>query len=176
MPAGPAELSACKPQLTVRSRVCLMNGNETCQRFVDTLWRKEAGGGSGSSRSLPFAGRSRSRRGGDDRLRVALRDAVPAMTSKLSAGARRATDEASEFVPVPAENKLTYPPPELRTSSPRPELFCFPRDAPVHLDPHFDCRFVSVRRDHHVCSSHRARPPACDVSLPKKLTSQALEK
>ena len=148
--------------------MCLVNGNETYQRFVDTLWRKEAGRGS-SSRSLPFARRRRrrscSRRGGDDRLRVALRDAVPALTaptSKHSAGTtlRARPDAASRFAAGPAENRLTYPPPELRTSSPRPELFISSRDAVLHsfATPRtFACAFASVR-------SHQSRLPVAPTT------------
>ncbi len=90
--------------------MCLMNGNETCQRFVDTLMRKEAGCGS----SLPFARRQRQRQrdGGRDRghqLRVALRCAVFEIEHQnISAGGslrlnRRQIDESRR---KPAETSL----------------------------------------------------------------------
>jgi hypothetical protein len=63
-------------------------------------------------------------RGG--RIRAAVRNAVPEMTTQSAGDPRRSnSSESTESRPKTRGNKLTYPPPEIRTSSPRPDLFLF---------------------------------------------------
>jgi len=159
-----------------------MNGNETCQRVVDTLWRKEAGSGS-SSRALPFDGRCRSRRGGGDRLRVALRHVVPAM--KRSAGLRdargdrRSDRRVAKTRRCPRKTGL----PTLPLSSGRlprvRSFFVFSRGRPSRTSlPRPTCRLrlrVSPVLACRVSPSHFPFRAPGNATLPKNLTSQALE-
>ena len=84
---------------------------------------------------------------------------------------------ADVLVAAPPGNKLTYPPPELRTSSPRPELF-FVHLALLHLivppTPIVACAFASVPHPSHPSPNARLcrvprdtftslrRTPSCD--------------
>src|SRR5690349_7751683 len=70
--------------------------------------------------SLPFAEQCGRRADCHRRLRLALRNAVPEMKQPARA---HAAIPRQVIRAAPRGNKLTYPPPEVRTSSPRPDLF-----------------------------------------------------